>query len=387
MKIMIISSYLPYPLINGGNIRLYNLLKRLSKKHEITLICEKRSFQTDKDIDEVKKFCKKILTVPRKKQWSLGNILRSAFSLDSFLVIGHTLPEMKKKIKEELEREKYDLIHVETFYVMQNLPKTLLPVVLVEHNVEYLVYRKFVDHSPFFVRPFLNWDVIKLKNKEKEFWKKAKSLVAVSEKEQKTMNASFIVPNGVDTEKFKPKGIQNDGKRILFIGDFKWLENRDSIRWILKEIWPEISSKIPELKLWVVGKNITDGIKKLDAHNVIFDENAPSDTSVIYNRSFALLAPIRIGGGTSFKILEAMASGVPVVTTSLGAEGITKGREIVRADSIDQTVKEVSRLFSDSKYYETISKSAKKLAEEKYDWRKISEDLERVYEETVKEND
>src|SRR5437868_4553260 len=124
MKILVISSYLPYPLYSGGQVRLYNLIKELSNKHEITLICEKRPNQTARDVAEVKKICNEVITVTRKKQWSVANILRAGVSPNSFLVTGHTQSQFRQKIQESLVANKFDLIHVETYYVMQNLPPT-----------------------------------------------------------------------------------------------------------------------------------------------------------------------------------------------------------------------------------------------------------------------
>src|SRR5664279_744412 len=129
MKILVISSYLPFPLFSGGQVRLYNLIKELSAKHEITLICERRPNQTSDDIAEVEKICKKVITVSRRKQWSFKNIVKSGISSHSFLVTGHTVDAMKKKITEELEQTAYDRIHVETFYVFQNIPITAVPIV------------------------------------------------------------------------------------------------------------------------------------------------------------------------------------------------------------------------------------------------------------------
>jgi hypothetical protein len=131
MKILMVSSYLPYPLYSGGQIRLYNLIKNLSKEHEITLICEKRPNQTVEDIEAVKTICKRVITVPRQKQWSAKNILKTGFSMDPFLIVGHTNEEFRLAIRDELVRENYELIHVETFYVYQNLPRVSIPVVLV----------------------------------------------------------------------------------------------------------------------------------------------------------------------------------------------------------------------------------------------------------------
>ncbi|HEX8932317.1 MAG TPA: hypothetical protein VF810_04130, partial [Patescibacteria group bacterium] len=179
MKILLVSSYLPYPLHSGGHIRLYNLIKELAGKHEITLICEKRSHQTPEDIQELAKICKKVVTVDRRKQWSWQNIAKTTTTLNSFLVTGHTHPEMRQKIMDELVRESFDLIHVETFYIMQNLPVTALPVVLVDHNIEYQVYKRFVDKAPKLLRPLLLLDVAKIKRDEEFAWQSATKVVAV----------------------------------------------------------------------------------------------------------------------------------------------------------------------------------------------------------------
>jgi len=388
MKILLVSSFLPYPIFSGGHVRLFNLLKQLSKQHEITLVCEKRKYQTEKDIEEVKKYCKEIYVVDRKKQWSFDVILKTTFSSLPFLIQGHTLPKMKKIISILLDKNKYDLIHVETFYVYQNLPETKLPVVLVEHNIEYEVYQRFVDNAPVIARPFLQLDVEKIKYWEKYFWEKAKIVVAVSKLEAKKIGSKTkVVANGVDTKNFKFKiSMPTDKKkRILFIGDFKWIQNKDSAKWILKEIWPEINSRFNDVTLWVVGKNIPESLKQMKTENVLF-EDSKLTTPEIFAKSYILLSPIRVGGGTSYKILEAMVSGVPVVTTSLGIEGL--GEEVetnaLIGNSSIQIAEKVSQLLTDSKTYERIRKNARNLVEKNYSWETISKGLNNIYEEAIK---
>src|SRR6185369_12234505 len=345
MKILMVSSYLPYPLHSGGQVRLYNLIKELSAKHEITLICEKRPHQTAADSAALEKICKKVVTVPRRKQWSLENLAKSTTSLHSFLVTGHTQQLLREKIEEALIGEKFDLIHVETFYVFQNVPVTPLPVILVDHNIEYLVYKRFKDHAPLPMRPLLALDIAKIKKEEITAWKQANKVVAVSHEDKKVMEEIGVHPalvsNGVNVEQFafRPKE-NNEIKKLLFIGDFKWLQNRDSAEFNIRDIWPKVKSVISnevrnptrslanarddKVKLWIVGRSIPESIRNLtNDPDILFDEESSAKPAhEIFQEADILLAPIRVGGGTSFKILESMSCGTPVVTMPLSAQAI-----------------------------------------------------------------
>nr|MBI5455974.1 glycosyltransferase family 4 protein [Candidatus Levybacteria bacterium] len=400
MKILMVSSFLPFPLFSGGHIRLYNLIKNLSNNdHEITLICEKRQFQTQEDINEVEKICKKVIVVGRLKQWSVSNILKTGISKDPFLVVGHTNNQLKLAIQDELVREKYDIIHVETFYVYQNLPagkvglpKVSIPVVLVEHNIEYLVYERYAKLANPFLKPFFYLDILKLKKIEQQAWERADKLVAVSNADKKIIKRAdtFIVPNGVDTDSFLFRSFQHvpQEKRILFIGDFKWIQNQDALEFILKEVWPNILAKLStlskdiDLKLWIVGKNIPEDLKNLaKAKNIILDEKNNQETSLIFRQSYILLAPLRVAGGTSYKILEAFASGTAVVTTDLGIVGLEAKDKthVLSGETPFELADLVCNLLMDHSLYKRITLNARKFVEDKYDWKKITKKLEEVY--------
>lgn len=400
MKILVVSSYLPYPLFNGGNIRLYNLIKLLHTKHEVTLICEKRPHQTEADIKELEKICQNVITIPRKRQWGIENVLKSGFSTNSFLITGHTLSQMREAIKRELQSEKYDLIHVETFYVLQNVPQTSLPIVLVEHNIEYLVYKRYTDKAPFPLRPLLRLDVQKIKRAEEASWKRAAAVATVSEIERKmiTNPQTFVVANGVDTASFTFKSLAADfktkDKKILYIGDYQWIQNRDAAEYIIREVWPEIRSKINNqklkfnVKLWIVGRNMPESLKDLgkDDVTIIFDDNNPKSTPEIFSEADLLLAPKRVGGGTSYKTLEAMAVGTPVVINSFGLEGldITRNEDVLVGDTPEDLADATVRLLTDKEKYIAIRQHARKTIEQTYDWSMIAASLEKVYTSAVK---
>ncbi len=395
MKILVVSSFLPYPLFSGGHVRLFNILKLLSERHEIFLICEKRIHQTQNDIVEVEKFCKKVITIERKKQWSSLNILKTIVTPYPFLMVGHQSKKMKEEIGRVLKEQEIDLIHVETFYVMHNLPKEpAVPVVLVEHNIEYLVYSRYAGGLPFPLRYLFNIDILKLRYWEEKFWSQAKELVAVSDQEKKLMKRAdaHLVPNGVDTSLFKmPQSKSSKEKRLLFIGDFHWIQNRDAVFFLITKVWPLIRKSLEkeEAKLWIVGREIPEDIKRLvNDKGVIFDERA-FDTQEVFQRTTLLLAPIRVGGGTSFKILEAMASGVPVLTTTLGIEGIEAkdGEEVVIVNTEKEFVSQTVRLLKDRKLYDSLSRKGRKLIQDKYSWDKIVAKLEKVYEKALNERE
>ena len=175
-------------------------------------------------------------------------------------------------------------------------------------------------------------------------------------------------------------------KTVLFIGNFKWIQNRDSLAYIIRNIWPGITKKNPNLKLWVVGKNIPEKLKNLQNETISFDENAPEDTQLIFQEADLLLSPIRIGGGTNFKILEAMASGTPVITSALGNEGIgaKNGEEIIICSKPDEFVNKTLLVLSDKYLYEKLSRKARIFVEKNFDWKNITNKLEEIYQSLVK---
>ena len=383
-----ITPYLPYPLYSGGQIRTYNLLKNLAKSHEITLFAFVKEVVPD-HIKALEKFCKKIEVFKRRKAWSIVNILVSGFSFYPFLVAIYYSLSLRKRIEEELSKNKYDLIHAETFYVMPNIPQTKVPILLVEQTIEYLVYAHFLETLSLKVfKPLLALDIFKLKFWEKFYWKRADKVVAMSASDKNKMrklvpNLSVeIIPNGVDSSFFS-KVKQKKGKSavILFVGNFSWLQNREAVYFLIEKIWPNVKNKIKDAQLLIVGRNPSEGIRNLVQNFKVQLESSVDDIRDVYAKSDVMIAPIFGPGGTRYKILEAMASSLPVVTTEMGAEGLpVKHREhILIANEQNTLTEQTVKLLRDKKLRDRISENARLLVQKEFDWRKVSAKLDKLY--------
>lgn len=394
MKILMITSYLPYPLFGGGEVRTYNLLKRLCKKHEITLIAYKRPSNTDNDINEVKKVCKDIIVLNKDKTWTLKNILRTGFSTMPLLLTVYHSKKDRNKIKQIISENHFNLIHVEPFYVMHNLPPTNLPILVVEHNIEYEVYKRYVDHFPLIpLRPLLSIDVKKMKEWEEVMWKRAKKVAVVSKSDQEKIEKSgvknvAIIPNGVDLShyKYSRQSSIHPIPTVLYVGNMRWFENRDAVKYLLTQIWPKIKAQVPQARLLIVGREADKHFSSREDKSIKIYANVP-DIRKFYQEATCLLAPIRKGGGTKYKILEAMASGLPVVTTSIGAEGleIENNKNVKIADTPTNLAKGTYEILINKEQSQSLAKNARELIENKYSWDSIAEKLNFLYNEIANE--
>ena len=392
-----LTPYLPFPDSSGGQIRSYNLIKGLSKKHKITLFSLIKDDSERKFIPELEKYCVKVKVFKRSKSpWTLRNILLTGFGPYPFLVIRNLSPYETKAVQEEITQVDYDLIHAETFYVMPHIPETKTPILLVEQTIEYLVYKHYVEgiKNPI-LRSLLSIDVAKLKYWETKFWKKADGVVAVSESDRKEMlklvpNLKVnLVPNGVNLDFFKEKDSWHSPEfKILFIANFKWLQNVEAAELLLKEVFPRVHAKSPKVKVWVVGQHIPEEILKYKSENIIIDNLSEDDQEGIrnaYYESSVFVSPLRGPGGTRLKHLAAMAAKLPLVTTSVGAEGLgaADGREVIIRDTSKEIADATLRILGNEKLAKKIAENARKLVEQKFSWYKMGEYLDKIYEKTA----
>ena len=164
MNILMLTPYLPYPLLSGGQIRTYNLLKQLSLQHDVTLFALIKDWSETEHSAELEKYCDSVRVFKRSnKPFTISNVLQTAFSSYPFLVIRNHVPEVISAVQAELQRKRYDLIHAETFYMMPHIPPTTTPTILVEQTIEYVGYESYAHKAPNLLPPLLNTDIPKIR--------------------------------------------------------------------------------------------------------------------------------------------------------------------------------------------------------------------------------
>lgn len=392
MKVLMLTPYLPYPLVSGGQIRTYNLLKALSAKHDITLFALIKDESEREHLSELKKYCSKIVLFKRTRHpFVLRNILLAGFTAYPFVVTRNLPLGMAAAIQKELSSNSYDLIHAETFYMMPNIPDTKIPIILAEQTIEYLGYQDYMKKANPLLRPILAIDVAKIKYWERYYWKKADKLITMSEddkqfieKELGVKTNTSVVANGVDLAYFSAvkKNLPKD-PTVLFVGTFKWLPNKEAVEEIVTKIWPLVLQKLPSAKLRIVGFSPTPRIQSFAKDPSIEVLGAIKDIRTAFATSHVLLAPIRSGKGTRYKVLEAMITGTPVVATPLAAEGLDlkDGQNVLLATTAQELSEKVVRLLKDEKLQLKLAKAGQLIVKANYGWDQIAKVLGRVYNE------
>ncbi len=394
MRILMVTPYVPYPPSSGGQIRTLNLLKHLSEKNEITLVALYKNQAERKYYSYLKKYCKKIYLCQRpEKPWQFKNIFKTIFSFYPFLVVRNFSPEASMIIDSLLNKERFDVIHAETFYVMPHIPKTQTPIVLVEQTIEYNVYKHFVNSLPWYLRMlfYFDIDIMKLKYWEKHFWKKADIVVAVSTPDEEIIKSqgykikTSVIPNGAGDEMIVNTLTQKELKKptVFFQGNFFWLQNVEAAKFIINTISPLVLKNNKDIVIRIAGQN-AEKIGQVNDKNIEIINIAHADSAMVkklFLEASIFIAPIFGPGGTRLKILAAMGSGVPVVSTETGVEGldVSDGKHVLIAQTPEQFRDKITSVIKNQGLFNSIRKNAYTLVKEKYQWKQIAKKLESLY--------
>ena len=400
MRILVVTSHPPYPPHQGAAARNLNVIRHLATAHEMHLLTLVPPGQDWSDQGPLPQWCASVTAVPGRSHSSLRRVIGVFSSTSPDMVLRHWSSPFQTAFLRLTRKVPFDVIQVENLEMAQYMAGSVKPsdrplVVLDEHNAEYVLQRRAFHTDlrrpakwPAAFYSYIQWR--KLRHFERRSCQTADLVTAVSEVDQQALLDLApgldvrIVPNGVDTDYFTywEREASSFIKRpsIVFTGTMDFRPNVDGVLWFCQEILPHLRRRVPDLRLYIVGKRPNRAVRRLVSEYVTVT-GAVEDVRPYFKHASVCVVPLRMGGGTRLKVLEAMASGTPVVSTNVGIEGldVRDGVHALLADDPAGFASRVLELIADRRSAQTLSKAARALTEEKYDWRLIVPHLEECY--------
>jgi len=388
MKILFITSRLPYPPYRGDKLKIFNLIKQLSSAHKITLLSFIASQKELEQITFLQPYCDQIYTIHLPKWRSLFNCLKHIFSRTPFQVAWYESSQMHRTARNLIENHGFEIIHVHLIRMAQYAMKGgLAPRLLDLTDAGSLYLRRFLETTGNVAyKVLIKQELGRISRYEQTLEQFDCCLVCSSVDRdvllQRAPSAKIeLLFNGIDLDYFSMNGAQRQTDyRVICTGNMSYFPNADGVRYFVKEIFPAIKSEIPEAKFFVVGQDPPRKMLKLSNEDIIVT-GFVQDIKEYYFQSTVAVAPIRFGAGTLNKILEPMALGIPVVATPVGVEGlpVQHGCHLLVARDSKEFSRSVIRLLRDKKLRENLASNAQQLVRSLYGWKVIAQQLEAFY--------
>jgi sugar transferase (PEP-CTERM/EpsH1 system associated) len=399
MNILFLAPRLPLPADTGGKIRTLNILKQLAKGNRVYLLCFTFEEADQLHAQSLQQLGIEVDMVSMSDPSMIQKITAVTFNSRPFSISKYDTSPMRQRLKEVLANRAFDAVHVDHLHmaVYQDCLKNI-PCFLDEHNVEYKILERCGNVEKSGIKKLLYQNQShKMKVFETQKVKEFKGIFACSSEDQMLLNdlakvpvPTHVIPNGVDTDYFNANLQHKEHEdALVFTGSMDWLPNDDAITYFCKEILPLVWGMNNMLKLYVVGKNPSKLVKELAErdHHVIVTGRV-DDVRPFVEKSKIFIVPLRIGGGTRLKILEAMAMGKAIVSTTIGAEGIEckDGVNIAIADTPHDFAKKIIDLCSQPVQVTSMGQEGRSLVCQKYDWAIVGRKLNAIYQEVIHAN-
>ena len=391
MKILFLSPTVPFPLTDGGRIRVFNLLKQIAKQSDVTLLALETQETDAEGVAELQQLGITVHLVPHAPtlpRVSLGTLVKAFFKRQPITVARYDVPAYRQKFKELIAEQSFDLVHYEMFHIAQFHTETDLPGVLSQQNVDSAIWRRLCSETvnPFY--KFAYWtQQLAFERYERVLSPKFDAVTCTSDidaavfQQYCTKDAIEIIPNGVDITHYQPDFTAEAPAHLIYIGSMDWYPNEDAVAFFADEVLPQIQEKVPDVAFSIVGGNPSARVQKLAARDGVVVTGRVPEIKPYFAEATVFVVPLRIGSGTRLKILDALAMGKAIVSTTVGAEGLDlkDGEEIFIADEPNDFADAVIRLLTDSELRRRVGEYGRARVERDYDWRSIGRKLHEVY--------
>lgn len=405
MRILFLTQILPYPPDSGPKVKTWNLLRYLLKKDcRVTLVSFVRPEEV-RYIPSLEEICEAVHTIPirRSRLADVGYMIKSYLTGRPFLVERDDLRLMQDIVNRLVREDDFQFIHADQLTMVQFAIRSasmLLDkkpkVVFDAHNAVWTIVERMKENARWFLKPVLAVEARRVKQYEGDLLKTVDHVLAVTEVDRKLLEDAMrvskigdrvspmtVIPIAVDTEKLQPVKRKLGSKNIVTLGTLHYPPNADGIRWFFREVFPLVRERIPDATLTIIGKNPPqDFLDAAEQIPGIIRVTGYVDDLVPYLKASALMVvPVRAGGGMRVRILEAFAYAMPVVTTTVGLEGIyaTPDQDVLVADTPADFAKQTSELLENTSLQEKLAAHGRGLATTKYDWQAVLSAIDLIY--------
>jgi sugar transferase (PEP-CTERM/EpsH1 system associated) len=394
MKILVITDAIPYPPVSGAQVRMYNLLRRVAERHEVWLAALLFDERETEGIPHLQTFCAGVETVlyERKSRIAhLPGLVRYAISGTPLEIKFYFVEEMAEKIERLASSVSFDIVQIAHSHMATYLerlpPGSYHKSVLEFIDAGFAQYTRISRIERGLGKRARRWLYGQMMRRwEPKYAERFDHCLSVSEVDQTLLqganpNLRFnVIPNGVDTQALQPLPRAASAPSLLFVGTMRYSPCADAVLYFCNEILPLIRESLGEVEMWIVGIDPPPEVRALDGDGVHVTGRVESVVPY-YQRADVAVVPLRAGGGTRLKILEAMALGRPVVSTTIGREGldVTDGEHLLVADDPAAFADHAIRLLRDSDLYHMMTDRARHLVVSRYDWDAIADQLLDVY--------
>ena len=396
MRILFLSQLYPYPPVCGGTIKSWNILKHLAEQHDVTLVSLVRGVGRINGSDGPSCVCRAVYGVPIRRsgllnvKFAISSILRR----ESFIITRDFVLEMQRIVDELVEQESFDLIYVDHLQMAQYVrPGQAVRLILDEHNVEWRIIKRIADASRGPKRLLAELEYRKLREHEISACKCFDSVLTVTDEDRCALKSdssghdNFVtVPIGVDLGEFLPVKLSTESKIIISIATMSWPPNIDSILYFAKEIYPLVKELIPDAGFIIAGSKPPESISNLSRQDpsIIVTGYVP-DIKKMAEKAAIMVVPLRSGSGMRVKVINALAMGLPIVSTTIGCEGIgvVDGRDIVIADQTAGFASAVAWLLNNPNERMKLAENGRRFVELNYAWESIYPRLDTVIESAI----
>lgn len=400
MRILYVTQIVPYPPHGGVLQRGFNLLRELGSRHEVHLLAFHHRDElppgdaVEQSRRELGKFCRSVeyfdLWPKRSAIHRVAGLAAAAFHPAPFSVLAHRSRQLSKRLVEICrDAPAPDIVHLDTIALAPYAGDCgKLPVVLAHHNIEsQLMQRRAEFERGWLQRRYVSREAAKLRQLEARVAGSFRSNITVSDADAAELRSicpgavTEVIPNGVDTRYFTPRRGE-ETQTLVFTGGMNMFANRDGVDWFLESVWPAIKSRVPGVRFVAIGQRPSERLQEAAARDSAVE--APGfvqDVRPAVARAAVYIVPLRVGGGTRLKVLDAMAQGKAIVSTTLGAEGIDvrPGEHLVLADDAHAFADRVVELMQRPDERLRLGDAARAQAEAKYSWSILGERMAGVY--------